>query len=213
MMTKRYVFTETAKRIEESFKTEGFKFIKSNGRILNKYPTGFDVVILKVLDYAPTFQIETFLGIRINQVEEIVNKFQEYSFASPQFMKYTETISTSYMVLSGAKENHIEIETEKELDNAIDELTELIQGKGLAFFEKHRNIETINAIKKEQILKEEHTVITNLMQSLTLMKLCNDPDFGELCEKYKKIYVPFVGEEESGRKAMDDLIEYLEKLQ
>jgi hypothetical protein len=112
-------------------------------------------------------------------------------------------------VLSGAKENYIEIETEKELENAIKELTELIQDKGLAFFEKHRNLEVVNAIKKEQILNKEHTVIGNVMQSLTLMKLCNDPDFDVLCEKYKELYVPFVGEEETGTKAINDLIAYL----
>lgn len=208
-MTKRYVFTETAKRIEESLKKKGFKFIKSNGRIINKYPGGFDEIILKVLDYAPVFQVQMILRVRIDSVESIVNKFQEYSFASPQFMKYTETIGTNYMVLSRAKENHIEIETEKELDNAINELIKLIQDKGLAFFEKHRDIETVNAIKKEQILKDKHTAINNLMQSLTLMKLCKDSDFDKLCEKYKEYYVPFVGEEETGPKAINDLIEYL----
>jgi len=209
-MTKRYVFTETAKRIYESIKHEGFMFIKSNGRIINKYPEGFDVIILKVLDYAPIFQIETFLSVRINKVEDIVNMF--IPNRNPQFMKFTETIGTSYMLLSGAKENYIEVETEKELDNAINELIKLIQDKGLAFFEKHRDIEIVNTIKKEQILKKEHTVITNIMQSLTLMKLCNDPDFDELCEKYKEFYVPFAGDEETGPKAINDLIEYLRRL-
>lgn len=210
MMTKKYVFTETAKRIEDRFKTEGFKFVKSNGRILNKYASGFDVIILKVLDYTFDFQIETFLGLRINKVEEVVNKFMPNR--NPKFMKFTETIGASYMVLSGAKENHIEIETEKELDNAINELTELIENKGLAFFERHRNLEVVNAIKKEQILKSKHNVITNIMQSLTLMKLCNDPDFDELCGKYKEIYVPFVGEEETGIKSINDLIAYLKAM-
>lgn len=207
MMTKRYVFTEIAKSIEKRVKPNGFKYVKSNERILNKYSSGFDVIILTVLDYAPVFQLQMSLRVRINKVENIVNKF--IPNRNPKFMKFTETIGTSYMVLSGAKENHIEIETKKELDNAINELTKLIQEKGLVFFDKHRNIEIVNTIKKEQILKEEHTVITNLMQSLTLMKLCNDPDFDELCEKYKELYVPFAGEEESGIKAINDLILYL----
>ena len=211
-MTKRYVFTETAKRIEESLKTEEFKFIKSNGLILNKYPTGFDVVILKVLDYAPIFQIETYLGIRIDQVEEIVNKFQEYSFASPQFMKYTETVGTSYMALSGAKENIIEIETEKELDQAIDELINIIREKGLAFYEKHRDIKLVNRKKKDEIINGGINHITNILQSLTLMKLCEDPDFDKLSEKYKEVYVPFAGEEHIGLNAINDLIFYLKCL-
>ena len=50
------------------------------------------------------------------------------------------------------------------------------------------------------------------MQSLTLMKLCNDPDFDVLCDKYKELYVPFVGQEITGRKALDNLIEYLKAM-
>ncbi len=43
MMTKKYVFTETARRIEDRFKSQGFKFVKSNGRILNNYAPSFGV--------------------------------------------------------------------------------------------------------------------------------------------------------------------------
>jgi len=211
-MTKRYVFEKIATSIAEKFKEYGFIYRKSNGRILSIYKEGFDVIILHIVDYNPYFQIQTFMGKRINKVEEIVNKFQEYSFASPKFMKFTETIGTSYMVLSGSKENYIEIKTEEELDNAINKLTTLIREKGLAFFEKHKSLDIINNIKKEQILNKEHNVISNIMQSLTLMKLCNDPDFDELCEKYKELYVPFVGEEETGPKAIDDLITCLKQI-
>jgi hypothetical protein len=211
-MTKRYVFEKIASSIAEKFKEQGFIYYKTNGRILSIYKDGFDVIILHIVDYNPYFQIQTNIGKRINKVEEIVNKFQEYSFASPKFLKFTETIGTSYMVLSGAKENFIEIKSEEELENAIEELIILIRDKGFDFFEKHKNIELINSIKKEQILKKEHNVIGNIMQSLTLMKLCNDSDFDELCVKFKELYVPFVGEEETGRKAIDDLIAYLRQI-
>lgn len=214
-MTKRYVFNEIVTQVSENLKNEGFEYQKSNGRILRVYPEGFDVIIFKIVDYWPVFEIETFLGIRINKVEDIVNLFLKYSFASPKYMKYTETIGTSYMVLSGAKENCIKFETEEDFNKAIKELIILIKNKGLDYFKKHRHVETANTLKKTQILSEDNGinyVIGNLMQSLTLMKLCNDPDFEKLRVKYKELYVPFVGEEESGRKAMDDLIEYLKEL-
>lgn len=168
------------------------------------------MILLHVLDYSPIFQIELFLSVRIDKVENIVNKF--IPNRNPQFMKYTETIGTSYKELSGAKENLIEISTEKELDNAINEFIKIIRDKGLAFFEKHKNIEIVNAKKKEQILNKEYNVIGNVMQSLTLMKLCNDTDFDILCDKYKELYVPFVGQEITGRKALDNLIEYLKTI-
>jgi hypothetical protein len=213
MMTKRFVFNETAIRLAEGLKEDGFKFIKSSSRILRTHSLGFDVVILHIVDYWPNFQIDTFLGIRLNEVEDIVNKF--IPNRNPAFMKFTETLGTSYMVLSGAKENYIEIKTEEELSNAINELITLVKNKGLKYFGDHRSIEVVNDLKKRQILTENNGanyVIGNLMQSLTLMKLCNDPDFEKLSMKYKELHAPFAGEEESGRKAMDDLIEYLKKI-
>lgn len=212
-MTKRFVFNEIAGRLAESLKVEGFKFVKSNRRILRAYPSGFDVIIFNIVDYYPCFQIDTFLGIRLNEVEEIVNKFVPNR--NPAFMKFTETLGTSYMVLSGAKENYIEIKTEEELSRAISELTTLIKSKGLRYFENYRSPESVNDLKKRQILTEgngTNYVIGNIMQSLTLMKLCKDPDFEELCIKYKELYIPLVGEEKSGRKAIDDLIAYLKEI-
>lgn len=210
MMTKRYVFSKAAMCIEENFKLEGFRFIKSNSRILKKYYGGFNLILLHVLDYSPIFQIELFLSVRIDIVENIVNDF--IPNRNPQFMKYTETIGTSYKELSGAKENLIEISTEKELDNAINEFIKIIRDKGLAFFEKYQNIEMVNAEIKKQILNKEYNYIGIIMQSLSLMKLCNDPDFDVLCDKYKELYVPFVGEEIKGREALDNLIKYLKAM-
>ena len=168
------------------------------------------MILLHVLDYSPIFQIELFLSVRIDIVENIVNDF--IPNRNPQFMKYTETIGTSYKELSGAKENLIEISTEKELDNAINEFIKIIRDKGLAFFEKYQNIEMVNAEIKKQILNKEYNYIGIIMQSLSLMKLCNDPDFDVLCDKYKELYVPFVGEEIKGREALDNLIKYLKAM-
>ena len=154
-----------------------------------------------------------YLGIRVDAVEEIVNRFLASTFASPEFMRFTETIGTSYMVLSDSKENYIQIESETELGNAIEEMINLIKNKGEIFFKKHKDLGVVNSFKKDQILSDDMGnthVIHNLMQSLTLTKLCNDPDFDKLKEKYKELYVPFVGEEVTGRKALNDLIEYLQ---
>lgn len=213
MITKKHIFNEIALGIEENLRDVGFKYRKSDGRILRRYSGGFDVILLTVLDYGILFQTEMFFAIRFDKVEDTINKF--IPNRNPAYMKYTETLGTSYMVLSGSKENHIEIKTQEELNKTINDLIILIKTKGLEYFEKYRNIEVVNALKKKQILTENNSinyVISNLMQSLTLLKLCNDPDFDKLCIKYKELYIPFAGDEESGRKAMDDLIEYLKGL-
>ncbi len=50
MMTKRYVFSKAAICIEENFKLEGFRFIKSNSRILKKYYGGFNLILSHVFE-------------------------------------------------------------------------------------------------------------------------------------------------------------------
>jgi len=213
-MTKAYVFNQTTKEVTDSLNEQGFQYKKSHGRVIKLLDDGFHVIIINVIDYRPIFQIEIYLGVRLDAVEEIVNRFLQWTFASSKFMKYTETISTSYKALSGAKENYLEVESESQLQDGINEITLLIKEKGLAFFEKYKNLNNVNLYKKESILNDTSGIshiLTNLMQSLTLMKLCNNPDFDELSERYKKLYVPWAGHEEAGRKALNDLIEYLRK--
>lgn len=215
-MAKRFVINEIRTKLTEAIKTEGFEYFKSKERIMRKHNTGFDVIYISIIDYNPIFQIESSVAIRLNAVEEIVNIFLDERFMNPEFKHLTTTISTSsYMPLVDDYYRYIEIKTKEDLNRAINEMINLIKDKGLLFFQNYRNFESTNNLKKSEILTKDNYgayVLRNLMQSLTLMRLCNDPDFEKLSMKYKELYIPFSGEEETGRKAMDDLIEYLKKL-
>jgi hypothetical protein len=214
-MNKKQVTNLVGQGISEGLKEDGFKFIKSKERILREHEVGFDVIYARIIDYNPVFQIEFSIAIRLNAVEEIVNKFLSDEIRNPATNSLTTTIVSSYDMLTNSKENYIEIKNEKELDAAIQSLLVLIKAKGLAFFNKYKNFQVANKYRKDRILNDESQlshILISLMQSLTLMKLCNDPDFDELSEKYKQLYVPWAGQEESGRKALDDLIHYFSAL-
>lgn len=212
-MNKKQVTNLVRQGISEGLKEDGFKFIKSKERILREHEAGFDVIYARIIDYNSVFQIEFSIAIRLNAVEEIVNKFLNDEIRNPAGNSLTTTIVSSYDIMTNSKENYIEIKNEKELEAAIRSLLVLTKDKGLAFLNKYKNFQVANKYRKDRILNDEsqlsHTLIS-LMQSLTLMKLCNDPDFDKLKEKYKELYVPFAGEEVTGRKALNDLIEYLE---
>jgi len=214
-MNKKYVTNKIRTQIAGILENEGFKYIKSNERIIRKHEYGFDVIYTRVIDYKPIFQIEYSIAIRLNAVEDVVNKFFGEELFFPQNKPLTTTIALSYDLMSGTNLSYIEICTEDELEDAIQKLTELTKSKGYAFFQKYKNFAVTNELKKNQILNDEtglSNILRNLMQSLTLMKLCNDPDFGVLCDKYKELYAPFVGQEITGRKALDNLIEYLKTI-
>ena len=215
MMNKKYVKNRIRTQIAGILKNEGFKYIKSNERIIRKHEYGFDVIYTRVIDYEPIFQIEYSIAIRLNAVEDVVNKFFGEELFNPKNKPLTTTIASSYDLMSGTNLSYIEICTEDELEDAIQDLAELTKSKGYAFFQKYKNYAVTNELKKNQILNDEtglSNILRNLMQSLTLMKLCEDTDFDKLCEKYKELYVPFVGQEITGRKALNNLIEYLKAM-
>lgn len=213
-LTKKYVYNKIIETISDNLKVFGFQFVKSKDRIIRKHEDGFDAIIVKVVDYNPVFQIELYFRSRIDCVENIINKYQA-NISNNAFLLLSETCSANYQELSGAKMDFIEVKNENELDKAIHEIKSLIEAKVMSFYDQNRDIHKLNNIKKKQIL-ENHQDISlyhnrrSLMQSLILMRLCNDPDFNSLKDKYKKLYVPFVGEEEVGKKAINDLIIYLE---
>lgn len=214
-MTKRYVTNEVRSKLSENLKNNGFKYIKSKERIMREHEAGFDVIYSRIIDYNPVFQIEFSIAIRLDAVENIVNMFLGEEIINPQYKHLTSTIASSYDIMTNSEENYMEVNNEEELEKAIQNLIKLIKDKGLCFFETYRDLNAANILKRTQILEDTSGlsyILENLMQSLTLLKLCNDPDFDKLCDKYRKLYVPWVGQEKAGRKAMDDLIEYLRKL-
>ena len=215
-MTKKDVFDLTVQCVVKEIEENGFKFIKSKERIIRKTDDGYDAILFRVVDYCTSFQIVFDIRTRTNVVEDILNKFMA-DCMNPQFMSLTETIIMSYQELSNSKVNYIEIASDEQLNIAISEIIGLITGIGMDFFEQNKNVEKVNVRKKNAILYEHkglgmHHDRRTLMQSLILMKLCNDPDFDLLKYKYKELYVPFDGEEISGPKAIDDLISYLENM-
>lgn len=214
-MTKRYVNKEVKAKIASIFQENGFKYVKAQDNIIRKQDYGFDSIEFRIIDYNPIFQIEFSIAIRLDAIENIVNMFLGEDIINSQYKHLTATVASSYDIMTGSEENYIEVHNEDELEVAIQELAGLIKDKGLEFFKSYSQLSTANILKKTQILEDKSGlsyILRNLMQSLTLLKLCNDPDFDKLCDNYQKLYVPWVGQEESGRKAMDDLIEYLKKL-
>jgi hypothetical protein len=215
MISKTKVNNELYINVSESLKNDGFKYIKSKQRIIRKNKEGFDVIIFNVLDYNPIFQIQFWLKTRLDIVENILNRFM-YDCMNPKYMALSETTSHGYGELMKKEIDYIEIKSERELKLAIKNIIKLIKDS-LIIFEENKDISQVNFNKKNQILFEHKGIHLyhnrrTLMQSLILMILSNDPDFEKLSEKYKELYIPFSGEEITGKKAMNDLILFLKEM-
>lgn len=214
MMTKRYVRDEVlTKKMSESLKHLGFRYVKSKSSIIRSYKGGFDRIIISVTDYNPVFWPFMTLMSRIDKVENIVNLFME-DVMNKDFMNITPTSITTLKDLSGIE--YFKVQTEEELNHVSQFFISLIAEKGINYFDQHHDIVFVNNERKYQILEDSYLgryrTRGDIMISLVLMKLCNDPDLEVLYPKYLEYYVPISGQEITGRKAIVDLFEYLKKM-
>jgi hypothetical protein len=212
MLTKRKVETELLNQIEGYLKPFGFKKRKTEGTaVINYTDYGFDSVVFRVIDYMPEFWIEFSLRIRLDIVENIVNKF--YRNFNQEFSKSTVTDSYGYYLMTG-NDLRQGIRTERDLINVIDEFKELINNKGFNYWEKYRDIKNLFNRKlywfkfhSDEIYKywkerydfkymnaypvdwkkiDESEVIemneNSTLYFLVLAKLSGSPEYDKLCE-------------------------------
>lgn len=214
MMTKKYIREQIGLKLSEELESYGFRFVKSKNHIIKKIKSGFDLIEYRIIDYAPIFPIELALAIRLNIVEEIVNRFLGEEIMNPQGKNSTLTLGISFNFLMD-NYNDIKVGNEEELNNVICEYIIGIKARGLHYFDEYNNLFNANKLKKESILNDTtgmSYMLRNLMQSLVLMKLCDDPDLELLYPKYLEYYVPILGQEVAGHKAIMELCKYLKKM-
>ena len=208
IVTTKEVKQKLTHSMESTLVDCNFKLKKSNGFIIRKSKGKTENVFFRILNYWPLCQEIDYAGfsIRFDAVEEIVNPFlAKYDFFNIECTKTTATIGDSIYY-------NTRIDKIEDVDKFIHLHLNNIKQKVLDYFSQYDSINNANRLKKNQILTDnsglsysEH----NLMQSLTLMKLCNDSDFGELTQKYKDLYSNWGGYEEKGINAINDLIEYI----
>jgi len=218
MITKKVVQSQLASSVSNLIKDEGFILNKTDNTIIRKKNHGFELISIRIIDYWPlSINIEQInLSIRYDKVENIVNDFYSEDMFNKKFSKYTSTIVNSITFsISDSEIKDIIIKDYNDLKKGVEKIIKHVLLEGIPFFKQFKTIEDASNYKKNGILNDKTKIsynLRNLMQSLTLMRLINDKDFYYLCEKYKELYVPFEGEEITGRKAMDDLIQFLKEM-
>jgi hypothetical protein len=207
-ITAKNVREKLVATLESMLLEDNFKLKRSNSFIVRKSKNKTESVFFKILNYWPLCaEIEHVLfDIRFDKVEEIVNPFlAKYNFSNIEGTKTTSTIGN--LISYNTKVVNFE-----DVDNFIALNMNNIKAKVLAYFIKYSTMNEANVLMKEQILNDDsglYYVERNIMQSLTLMKLCNDSDFEYLSQTYIKLYSSWGGFSERGLMTINDLIEYL----
>jgi hypothetical protein len=209
--TKKEVQTKLNETLSNLLFNDSFKLKKSSGVICRRTQGKVESIYFRIINYWPLCQEIgcVMFDVRFDKVEDIVNPFlAKYNFFNIEGTKTTSTIG-----------NLIDYNTRIDKIEDVDKFIYLhikdIKEKILDYFFKYNKISAANQLYKSQILTDNsglYYVERPVMQSLTLMRLCNDSDFEELSQKYKEIYTSWGGYKERGLNAINDLIGYLLKL-
>ena len=236
IITKKTVIETVGKELETKLNSYGFKFVKSKQHLIRKYKGGFDRILLYTITGFPYSHQE--LGVqfmvRIDKVESIIEKFYNGRFRNMEFAKLFNTDFINYECLKKEKDKSFysasslkcelcktsETDLDKELfvlhnkediQKVSSFLKDFIELRGLRFFEQSKDIEYLNEKVKSSITKNVYGVdLKTIMNSLVLMKLCNDSDFDTLLPKYIEQMHPDNGFERDSYDSLNEIIQYLE---
>ncbi|MEM7487428.1 MAG: hypothetical protein AAF348_19655 [Bacteroidota bacterium] len=232
IITKKKVIETIGFELETTLKPYRFKFVKTKDSLIRKHKDGFDKILFYATSGYPYSHQE--LGVqfmvRLNDVENVVGKFYDDRFRNMEYAKDYYSIGVDYRELKEKNDISFEVKGSsscnlcKRIDRDIefiihneDDLKRLsiylgnfIESKALDFFEKSKDIAWLNDHYKNLLLNSEHPIdLFSVMNSLVLMKLCNDPKVSKLSKDYTKSMVPAIGFEHSSYEALDEIKQYL----
>ena len=172
IINKKIVIETIGNQLEVSLLPFGFKFVKSKHHLIRKYKGGFDKILLSTITGYPHShqELDIQFSIRIDEVENILEKFYDGRFRNMSYAKASNTYSTNYIFLKDkndktfhtdnhlkcelcqisviSKKNEFVLHTTKDIKNAASFLENFIELRVFRFFEQHKNIKYLNKNSK-----------------------------------------------------------------
>jgi hypothetical protein len=171
----------------------GFRLNKGEGAFVRKITNGFQKIFVPLVDYNPIFVFSLTIGIRLDAVEDIFNRF---SGADDKGQKQTLTTITQLTYFTEGRRKDYRVSTPIEIENAFSELNTVIDSNILPFLERYRDIQSLDAAINTEKLPgfDSSTLISHAMHSIILARLAGNNRYNELVIEYDnalKGYPPF----------------------
>lgn len=166
------------------FSDFGFEFHSNHLLFCKNFPQGQQVIFVHYTEYPDTTYLEYSLGIRINEVEEIIHRFlptlSDYSDRSITLIQTPDKIGKMIP-------HRFVIENDSQLAEAIMTAEKFFVLHGFSWLDemiKPENLEKAFAQRKDKEFKTQNFVY-NSFRGATLAKLYNEADYSIL----RKIYL------------------------
>ena len=163
---------------------KGFRFKKAGEGILSRsIPGGNQCIGVPFVDYNPQFKFSLFVTIRLNEVEEIANKFNA---APSKYHSETITFTAQLERFMPGKDTHFMVTTEEDIKAAIASLKPVVQERIVPFLNETQSLQALaNAIDFLDIPKILSGTGSG-MRMMTIAKLTKQPNFEIIAATYQQ---------------------------
>jgi hypothetical protein len=162
----------------------GFKRRKKNDEFARKIPAGTQLIGVSLVDYRPQFAFALPVCTRIEEVEEMFNRF---AGGAPAYHKMTLTTMTRLEYFYSEREQkQFKFESEAELDVAVTELVPVLRDRVLPFLDAHQDIKSLDAVvsSPDGDAFDRSNPPYRQMHALILSRLAGNPGFDALATRY-----------------------------
>jgi len=158
--------------------------ISSKRQFRRTNKNGYYSIILSAAGQQP-IEIEIFLGIRIDMVEDLVYQFTN---GLKEYGPYSTTLIVPTRKISSESQYYYSLATEKDIPNILHKIIHFLNGQGFPFLAEYGNVRALNELYN-QYPEQKLTYITNefhrALRGIVLAKLAQQPQWKKLVDQYR----------------------------
>ncbi|GAB4417628.1 MAG: hypothetical protein OHK0039_28230 [Bacteroidia bacterium] len=207
-LTRDFSFLYLYDLLGEHLEAAGFLLLEGKNQFRRSHTQGFENVILSVSVYPDLAMVDFHLGLRLESIEQIGQRF---SRTLPGFYPDAHTLITSYGNLTSQPYFRFKAANAHDLDLVAETFMAFWDERGLAFLDRHRHLaqveHTLNALPS-QPSPYLHNQAHRYIKGLVAAHLMGRADFAELAREYEV----FLGQVPGGQVFAQDfreLVRYL----
>jgi hypothetical protein len=171
-----------------ALKPFGFKLMKGKKRLVRRSENRTEVFGLPVVEYAPTYYVRPWVGVRFDEVE---NLFHQTSGFEPEYQQDTTTVGTSLWDVYGADGYDIPFKDEADVATVASQLLTIFREKALPYYEQFRTLTAVDAALNDQpngpCIYRPGLPTARCSAGVIVAKLTGRKNYGELVSVYRSI--------------------------
>ena len=186
-MKYSYVRDVLTEMMYEILISKEFKYRKSTKEFIRKVETGYHAVSILITNYAPEFNVDLSVSIRLEEVQIRLNDFFLYD---DNGKKNGTTINAGLGFLLDEDINYeLEITSENQLQEVKEKIREVIQEKVSGYFEKYNDISNIDKELNSNSTEPNsfmYWAVDRAFIGTIVAKMNANPDYEKLVSNFTK---------------------------